>query len=92
MEAITRVSPVPIRFDEITSGAKGYYDNANKEIVINTGMSESQTMKTAIHECAHGLLHDKDIMKANGEIKDRMTKEIEALYSAFQNVNHFKEC
>lgn len=83
MEAITRVSPVPIRFDEIASGAKGYYDNANKEIVINTGMSESQTMKTAIHECAHGLLHDKDIMKANGESKDRMTKEIEAESCAF---------
>ena len=46
-------------------------------------MSESQTMKTAIHECAHGLLHDKDIMKANGESKDRMTKEIEAESCAF---------
>lgn len=49
-------------------------------------MSESQTMKTAIHECAHGLLHDKDIMKANGEIKDRMTKEIEAESCAFVSV------
>ena len=92
MEAITRVSTVPIRFDEITNGAKGYYSNATKEIVINKGMSESQTMKTAIHECAHSLLHDKDIMMSNHVDKDRMTKEIEALYSAFQNVNHFKEC
>lgn len=83
MEAITRVSTVPIRFDEITNGAKGYYSNAAKEIVINKGMSESQTMKTAIHECAHSLLHDKDIMMSNHVEKDRMTKEIEAESCAF---------
>lgn len=83
MEAITRVSTVPIRFDEITNGAKGYYSNATKEIVINKGMSESQTMKTAIHECAHSLLHDKDIMMSNHVAKDRMTKEIEAESCAF---------
>lgn len=83
MEAITRVSTVPIRFDEISNGAKGYYSNATKEIVINKGMSESQTMKTAIHECAHSLLHDKDIMMSNHIEKDRMTKEIEAESCAF---------
>lgn len=83
MEAINRVSTVPIRFDEISNGAKGYYSNATKEIVINKGMSESQTMKTAIHECAHSLLHDKDIMMSNHIEKDRMTKEIEAESCAF---------
>ena len=46
-------------------------------------MSESQTMKTAIHECAHSLLHDKDIMMSNHVEKDRMTKEIEAESCAF---------
>lgn len=83
MEAIKRISPVPIRFDEISGGAKGYYSNATKEIVLNQGMSESQTMKTAIHECAHAWLHDKEIMLANGVEKDRMTKEIEAESCAF---------
>ena len=39
MEAIKRVSPVPIRFEEISGGAKGYYSNATKEIVLNQGMS-----------------------------------------------------
>ena len=52
-------------------------------IIINKGMSESQTMKTAIHECAHSLLHDKDIMMSNHVEKDRMTKEIEAESCAF---------
>ena len=52
-------------------------------LIINKGMSESQTMKTAIHECAHSLLHDKDIMMSNHVEKDRMTKEIEAESCAF---------
>lgn len=90
MEAITEISPVPIRFDEIEGSAKGYYDNANKEIVIRKGMSESQTIKTAIHESGHARLHDRDIMKSVGIQKDRETKEVEAesvaycVCSAFQ--------
>ena len=44
MDAMRAVSPVPIRFDEIEGGAKGYYDSQNKEIVIQNGMSEVQTM------------------------------------------------
>lgn len=78
MQAITDVSPVPIRFDEIEGSAKGYYDSANKEIVIRKGMSESQTIKTAIHESGHARLHDRDKMKAEGIRKDRETREVEA--------------
>ena len=78
MQAITDISPVPIRFDEIEGSAKGYYDSANKEIVIRKGMSESQTIKTAIHESGHARLHDRDKMKAEGIRKDRETKEVEA--------------
>ena len=63
-----------------------------KEIVIKKGLSESQTLKTAIHETAHAKLHDREIMESLGVEKDRLTKEVEALYSAFQNVNHCKEC
>lgn len=78
MKAITEVSPVPIRFDEISGNAKGYYHNEDKEIVIRKGMSESQTIKTAIHESGHARLHDRDAMKEKGEEKDRMTAEVEA--------------
>lgn len=92
MQAIREISPVPIRFDEIDGSANGYYHTVDKEIVIQKGMSESQTLKTAIHETAHAKLHDKEIMESLGVKKDRQTKEVEALYSAFQNVNHFKEC
>lgn len=78
MEAITAISPVPIRFDEIAGEAKGYYHSGDKEIVIQKGMSESQTIKTAIHETGHARLHDKDIMEKQGIEKDRLTKEVEA--------------
>lgn len=78
MKAITAVSPVPIRFDEIAGEAKGYYHFGDKEIVIQKGMSESQTIKTAIHETGHARLHDKDLMEKQGIEKDRLTKEVEA--------------
>ena len=78
MQAICDVSPVSIRFDEIESGVKGYYSNTNKEIVIQNDMSESQTMKTGVHEVAHAKLHDRDIMEETGETKDKLTREVEA--------------
>ena len=78
MQAIQKISPVPIRFDEINGNANGYYHNVDKEIVIKKGLSESQTLKTAIHETVHAKLHDKEIMESLGVEKDRLTKEVEA--------------
>ena len=81
--AIEQVSPVPMRFTEIAGEAKGYYSDADKEICIQVGMGESQTIKTMIHEVAHAMLHNSDLMKQNGEEKDRLTKETEAESIAF---------
>lgn len=81
--AIEQVSPVPMRFDEIEGEAKGYYSDADKEICIQTGMGESQTIKTMIHEVSHAMLHNSDLMKQRGEEKDRLTKETEAESIAF---------
>ena len=78
LQAIREISPVPIRFDAIEGSANGYYHNLNKEIVIKKDMSQSQTLKTAIHETAHARLHDKEIMESQGIEKDRLTKEVEA--------------
>lgn len=90
MEAIRSVSPAPIRFDKIASGAKGYYSSTDKEIVIQSGMGEMQTMKTAVHETAHAILHDKDIMQEMGIQKDQQTKEVEAESVAFATLAHFE--
>ena len=89
MEAIREVSPVPIRFDDIESGAKGYYSLDAKEIVIQKGMSEQQTMKTVIHETAHAILHDRDVMKEQGIEKDKLTREVEAESVAYTVCQHF---
>ena len=89
MEAIRSVSPVPIRYAQIEGESKGYYSNVEKEIVIQDGMSEKQTMKTAVHEVTHAMCHDRDIMEELGEKKDRMTKEVEAESVAFTVCSFF---
>ena len=90
MKAIETVSPVPVRFDKIESEAKGYYDNEMKEIVIRDGMSESQTMKTAIHEVTHAKLHDRELMEELGEKKGQMTREVEAESVAYTVCQYFR--
>ena len=58
--ALEKTSPVPIAFENIEGGSHGYYHLEDKRIAINEGMSELQTLKTAIHEIAHAKLHDID--------------------------------
>ena len=89
MDAMRAVSPVPIRFDEIKGESKGYYDSTSKEIVIQSGMSEIQTMKTTAHELAHARLHDRDTMREQGVIKDQNTREIEAEACAHVLLSHY---
>ena len=89
MKGLEEISPVPFQFQEIDSGAKGYYSNAEKLVAIQTGMSQAQTMKTAVHETAHAILHDRDVMEENGITKDRMTKEVESESVAYVVCNHF---
>ena len=89
MKAITDVSPVPVRFDEIEGEAHGYYHLVDKEIVIQEGMSEGQTMKTAIHEVSHAKLHDREIMEELGVQKDKLTREVEAESIAYCVCQYF---
>ncbi len=89
MKAMRKLSPVPIRFDEIKGGAKGYYHTIDKEIVIKKDMSELQTMKTCVHEVSHALLHDRDRMKDEGIEKDQQTREVEAESVAYVVCSYF---
>ena len=79
-EALKQESPVPISFEGIPGGAKGYFSHVENRIAIQDGMSEIQTVKTAIHEIAHAKLHaiKPDEKVAPEERKDRHTKEVEA--------------
>lgn len=80
MAALRQASPVPIRFAAVRDGSNGYYDPEKKEIVLCEGMSQAQTVKTAIHEMAHALLHDYDLANPQEarERPDRGTMELQA--------------
>ena len=84
-EAIKAASPVPIGFEDIKSGAKGYFHVEDNRIAINKGMNEIQTVKTAIHEMAHAKLHNLEAQKDSKQSKN--SKEVEALYPCFYNVD-----
>ena len=83
MNSIREVAPVPIRFEEWDKSKKGHYDLGKKEIVIKSGMSDLQTVKTAIHETAHSILH-----KDQAHVKDSATMEVEAESVAFVVCQH----
>ena len=55
--ALRQESPVPISFEDIPGGAKGFFSPVESRIAIQEGMSEIQTVKTAIHKIAHAKLH-----------------------------------
>ena len=79
-DALKQESPVPISFEDIPGGAKGFFSLVESRIAIQEGMSEIQTVKTAIHEIAHAKLHavKPDEKAAPEDKKDRHTKEVEA--------------
>lgn len=89
LQAVKELSPVLIRFGETGGEAKGYYSNKGKEIVVKEDMSESQTIKTLIHEIAHAKLHDRELLEKAGEEKDQRTKEIEAESIAYTVCQYF---
>ena len=66
-EALKQESPVPIAFEDIAGGAKGYFSHVENRIAIQEGMSEIQTIKTAIHEIAHAKLHGTEKPKPEPE-------------------------
>lgn len=80
MKGLEEISPVPFQFQEIDSGAKGYYSNAEKLVAIQTGMSQAQTMKTAVHETAHAILHDRDVMSTSDVVILKRDGEMKAYY------------
>ena len=90
--ALEKTSPVPIAFENIEGGSHGYYHLEDKRIAINEGMSELQTLKTAIHEIAHAKLHDIDLNAPEDEQQprvDRRTREVEAESVAYTVCQHY---
>ena len=79
MGAIRKASRYPIVFEGIEGGAKGYFSRAEpKRIVIQEGMSQAQTLKTAVHELAHSVMHDAEPSKERSSLPGRGTREVQA--------------
>ena len=89
MEALSRVSPVPIRYEGMEGDRKGYFIDLSHPIAIKEGMEEVQTVKTGVHEVAHAKLHAKEAEQETGFAKDRETKEVEAESIAYTVCQHF---
>lgn len=92
-EALKRTCPVPMEFEQISSGAKGYYHQIEQRIAIQEGMSQIQTVKTAIHEMAHQKLHaiDPNLKKSEQNLENisRGGKEVEAESIAYTVCQHY---
>ena len=90
--ALEKTSPVPIGFEKIEGNSHGYYHLEEKRIAIDEGMSELQTIKTAIHEIAHAKLHDIDPNAPKEEQAgrpDRRTREVQAESVAYAVCQHY---
>ena len=91
-KALEQTSPVPIGFEDIPGGSHGYYHLTEKRIAIQEGMSELQTLKTAIHEIAHSKLHAIDPEAPaieQGDRPDSRTREVQAESVAYAVCQHY---
>lgn len=92
LSALEKVSPVPIGFEDIKGSAHGFYSLQDKRIAIQDGMSQLQTLKTAIHEIAHAKLHDIDLNASKEErenLPDQRTREVQAESVAYTVCQHY---
>lgn len=86
--ALKTLSPLPVVFEAFPGNAKGYCSHLENRIVVKPGMSQTQTVKTLVHEIAHAKLHlPPDIL--NTGRPDRSTREVEAESVAYVVCQHF---
>ena len=85
LKAVRGSAGIPVTFEDDLGAANGCYYPSENRIAIKKDMSESQTLKTLIHEITHSRLHDK----VPGSVKDRRTAEIEAESVAYVICQHF---
>lgn len=89
-KALEQSSPVPIGFEDIEGGAHGYFHLLDNRIAIQEGMSQLQTIKTAIHEIAHAKLHAIDPNDPEQTNRpDSRTREVQAESVAYAVCQHY---
>ena len=88
MEALRRISPVPIEMKPLSNDLDGFFSPSKQSITLRDGMSEVQTVCAAVHEIAHSKLHDY-AKQPNRQPKDSNTEEIEAESIAYTVCAYF---
>ena len=89
-KALEQASPVLIGFEDIEGGAHGYFHLLDNRIAIQEGMSQLQTIKTAIHEIAHAKLHAIDPTGPEQTNRpDSRTREVQAESVAYAVCQHY---
>ena len=88
MEALRRISPVPIEMKPLSNDLDGFFSPSKQSITLRDGMSEVQTVCAAVHEIAHSKLHDYAKLP-NSQPKDSNTEEIEAESIAYTVCAYF---
>ena len=88
MEALRRVSPVPIEMKPLSNDLDGFFSPSKQSITLREGMSEVQTVCAAVHEIAHSKLHNY-AMQPDSQPKDSSTEEIEAESIAYTVCAYF---
>ena len=75
MDAIKAVSAYPIEVvDGLPPETNGLFSRRMGYIAVRKGMPEGQTVKTALHELAHSVMHDADAE----QLPDRSMREVQA--------------
>ena len=78
-EILENMAPCAVCHKDIEGSAKGYYSPADNQIVIKTGLSQQQEIKTLIHEIAHSLLHNSEKMKDKKISRNDMEVQAESV-------------
>ena len=56
------ISPMPVEFGELSGATKGYCSYLEQRIVVKEGMSQTQTLKTLVHEICHAKCHNQEVL------------------------------
>lgn len=86
---LTACADIPVLYKKIKGKVNGMYTEKDNErkIIIDSSLSEVQTVKTLIHELAHSRLHAS--VPDDEKKKTREQKELEAESVAYIVCSHF---
>lgn len=88
---LTSCAEIPIRYEKIKGKANGMYTEKDDTpcIIVDSSLSELQTVKTLIHEIAHSRLHSSKHTGKSEKKKTREQKELEAESVAYIVCSYF---